>query len=168
MLVRDVAYLKKMRGKRAWLHMVALVALMVGTIPVSALAALCHPVRCQMPCCNGFKAPKRIEPNCGPLPCHSCNSGGRSAKASPRAKTPSPCECKIKSKSDDSQEQRMLPATVDFKVSKVVADLPSVGAVVSFPAPTAVTPGVFATDSGPPESLASFPWLGRAPPVQLA
>ncbi|MBS1723442.1 MAG: hypothetical protein JSS66_10870 [Armatimonadetes bacterium] len=158
-----------MQAKARWLHMVGLVALIFGALPVSALAMLCQPAPCTMPCCAAKQAKPQPEPQKASKA--ACNHGEHSAKADKDASKPKadgdPCKCTIKSKNTDSPE-RLLPSTLSFKTPELVAILTPVSTEVAGLLEVIVLPGVFASDSGPPKSFSSLPWLGRAPPVRTA
>lgn len=162
-MARQWFILRRMRTTRAWLHIVAIVALMVGALPVSALAELCQPTSCVKKCCTA----KALEP----VPAQSCHSGNAQSKGAnslgATSEKPGGCKCTITSKTSD-QPEKTLPATLSYKVPDVAAAVLTISPEFSVPVKALVQPGIFASDSGPPNSVSSLPWLGRAPPVRPA
>ncbi|MBS1723008.1 MAG: hypothetical protein JSS66_08660 [Armatimonadetes bacterium] len=158
-----------MRANWRWLHTVAIAGLILGVLPLSALAALCQPVRCSMPCCEHAdpiaKAQQTKDAAC---PDHRVASAAGTAKNHAARREPakaSPCNCSIKSKGDQETERNLPATTAGFKTPDVAAVFVPISTELGLPEQVMILPGVFASDSGPPEGLASLPWLGRAPPV---
>lgn len=180
-----------MRRHGPWLNLVALLALIVGSVPVSAFASLFAGTTCNMPCCAGKPAHVMDGPECvkgcedaadthtgvghheeaehgvrhesGDHHLHGRNIGGL-GHSEPASDS---CKCTIRS-GPSTPDQPVAVSTshqLPFSVDGLLPQAVSVKAPVSI---ACASPGIRGTDSGPPESRPNYAFLGRAPPVLLA
>jgi hypothetical protein len=168
-----------MRGRKAWLNMLALFAFVLAQVPASVFASLCLPVKCGMPCCQGKDSTSAT------LHEHSDESASSSMGHCDSKEMVHPCADEkppksITSKSSDgcgceitSGSNPELPTvTLSLGASPTFAQadlvLPVAPLVVKTVVLIDVQPGIVGTDSGPPISRSYRVWQGRAPPVFLA
>lgn len=168
-----------MRGKKAWLNMLALFAFVLAQVPASALASLCQPVKCEMPCCQGKQAAQpahheHSEESASSLMGH-CDSkemahpcADEKPAKSITSKSSDGCRCEIKSGSNPELPTVALASSPPPASSHVDAVLPSTSVVATTLVFTDVQPGIVGADSGPPTSRPHCVCQGRAPPVFLA
>lgn len=182
--------IKQMRRRGRVIHMVAMLALLMASLPLSAIASLFSPT-CSMPCCAGKPTHMVDDPNCAnecdELAGHhslqgDSHSTGHHAKAEPAdsdhiklAVGPSLAKvknegCKCTIRSGPSTPEQPLVATTSSAYHPVAADatLPEKAVLSGTNLLALQTPGIFGTDSGPPASRPNYASLGRAPPVLLA
>lgn len=171
-------------------HMVAMLALLMASLPVSAIASLFSPL-CHLPCCAGKPAHMMDDPDCAKecdeladhhssqgdshSPGHHANaehadSGHVKLEVGPslsKAKSDG-CKCTIRSGSS-TPEQPLLAATSSAYNPVVVdATLPEEANLSGIDLLGLRIPGILGSDSGPPASEPQYVSLGRAPPVLLA
>lgn len=168
-----------MRGKKAWLNLLALFAFVLAQVPASVFASLCPPVQCEMPCCQGKQAihPVRHEhseesasssmSHCESMEmAHPCRDE-KPAK-SITSNSSDGCGCVIKSGSNPELPTATLAVSPSPTSSHVDAILPPAPVVITTPILSDVQPGIIGADSGPPASRPYCVWQGRAPPVFFA
>jgi hypothetical protein len=168
-----------MRGRKAWLNMLALFAFVLAQVPASVVASLCAPVKCEMPCCQGKQGvqPAHLEhsqesasPSMGHCESkemeHPCRQD-KPAK-SITSKSSDGCGCVIKSGSNPELPTATLAVSSSPTSSHVDALVPPAPVVVATIILSDVQPGIVGADSGPPNSRPYCVWQGRAPPVFLA
>ena len=167
-----------MRGKKAWLNMLALFAFVLAQVPASAFASLCAPVKCEMPCCQGKDsqgihhehAEDQTKSSMGHCdskrmahPCHE-----EKPAHSITSKSADGCGCVIKSGSNPELPTVTLASGTSPTFAQADAVLPVTPGVVGVALFKDVQPGIAGADSGPPNSRPYCVWQGRAPPVFLA
>lgn len=170
--------------------MVAMLALLMASLPVSAIASLFSPT-CNLPCCAGKPVHMMDDPDCAKgcdelvghhSPQGDDHSPGHHAKADQAdsdhvglAVGPSlskqqdeGCKCTIRSGPPTPEQQ--LVATISSAFHPVAADaaLPETTGLFGTNGLDQRTPGILGTDSGPPATRPNYVSLGRAPPVLLA
>ena len=168
-----------MRGKKAWLNMLALFAFVLAQVPASALALLCQPVKCEMPCCQGKQAAQpahhvhseeSTDSSMGH--CDSKEMAHPCADETPAksitSKSSDGCGCEITSGSNPELPTVALASSPSPASSHVDVALPTSPVVVTALVFIDVQPGIVGADSGPPNSRPYCVWQGRAPPVFLA
>jgi hypothetical protein len=155
-----------MRRRAFWLQMLALFALAAANLPASAIASWAMGEACKMPCCEGKPAHEAPGKSCA----KAC--AGKAAAKKPTSEAAAgkrkECRCEIRSAPTQPTQTAIASASAPVKISSIDADL---GRELSAPAVLAAaesTPGIFGTDSGPPDSWPNYASLGRAPPVLLA
>lgn len=155
-----------MRTHQAWVHMVSMLALLLGFMPTSVIASLSI-TSCKMACCVGKPVHKMADPVC----LEGCEAAkGHSSKSASSVikKEDDGCKCSIGSAPSPPQPDIATLTNSGHQIQQVVADIPLERSL----APTFAEPeserGVIGTDSGPPASRPNYVSLGRAPPVLLA
>jgi len=145
----------------------------LAAVPVSALASLCQPVKCSMPCCQ-------VQQNGGSgLQSHGLVHGAVSqelgtccGKTTPShelaVKTETKCGCELRGSSEP------LPQDAVISISRSQAE-PELNAVLPYSAVIAlirfesdVQPSLVGFDSGQLLYRPHCLWIGRAPPVLIA
>lgn len=163
-----------MRRRGIVIHMVAMLALLMASLPVSAIASLFNP-NCNMPCCAGKPAHMMDDPDCAKecdelaghhSPQGDSHSPGQHAKAD--QVDSEGCKCTIRSA--PSTPEQSFVATTSSTYHPVAADaiLPEGADLSGTNRLYLRTPGILGTDSGPPASRPNYATFGRAPPVLLA
>jgi hypothetical protein len=165
-----------MRGKKAWLNMLALFAFVLVQIPASVFAFVSpppSPVKCSMPCCAGKVAPIPTSAECpqdgvGDHCSLMAMAHHETAARSIASKGHDGCGCVIKSGSVPE-----VPAvTLVSSSSPTFGDVEAVALPKSVVVPILgfeeVRPGIVGGDSGPPVAGPYCVWHGRAPPVFIA
>lgn len=170
--------------------MVAMLALLMASLPVSAIASL-FSLTCNLPCCAGKPAHLMDDPNCA-KECdeqaghHSLqgdsHTTGHHAKSEhadsdhirlavgPSLSKVKEEGCKCTIRSGPSTPEQPLVATTSSAYHPVATDgtLPEKADLSGVKLLEFQTPGILGTDSGPPASRPNYVSLGRAPPVLLA
>lgn len=158
--------------------MLALFAFVLAQVPASALASLCAPVKCEMPCCQGKESTEQkvhghsgvqIAPSTDH--CESDEMGheehAEKSSGSISSKTPDGCGCVIKSSSTPELPTVTLASSPNSAPTHLDAVLPPAPIILNVPVYQDVRPGIVGADSGPPISRSYCVWQGRAPPVFL-
>jgi len=155
-----------MRRTRSVIHMVAMLVLLAGFVPTSAIASLFN-TSCKMDCCVGKSTHEAADPVCV-KGCETEKGHKSEPTQSIQESQPDDCKCSISSAPNTPQPDIAATAASTFQVSKVIADLPveRKGTIAFSEAES--EPGIFGTDSGPPASRPNYASQGRAPPVHLA
>ncbi len=146
--------------------MVALLALLLGFIPTSAIASL-FAANCKMACCVGKPAHETADLVC----LKGCESAkGQSSKSFStfKEKEADGCKCSIGSAPSSPQPDIAAQASSGLQIQQVVADIPVEQSLAPTFAELESKPGIFGSDSGPPASRPNYVSLGRAPPVLFA
>jgi len=170
--------------------MVAMLALLMASLPVSAIASL-FSLTCNLPCCAGKPAHMMDDPDCAKgcdeLADHHASQGdghstGHHAKAehadsdqTKLAVGPSlskvkddGCKCTIRSGPPTPEQPLVATTSSAYHPVAVDATLPENADLSGTNRLDLRTPGILGTDSGPPASRPNYVSLGRAPPVLLA
>lgn len=166
-----------MRGKKAWLNMLALFAFVLAQLPTSALASLFIHSDCTMPCCSA-EAVKRVGQNDekkseGSNHCkseqnaHPCKTEGSDGPSIATAEKKH-CGCEISASSQSEPPIAALPGSQQQSIHQVDLALPCDCVALVLNISSSVEPGIRGSDSGPPVSHPYCVWLGRAPPMFLA
>lgn len=158
--------------------MLALFAVIVAQMPVSALAMVSGPADCQMPCCEGKQHAKAVQEVTTNAPSQSASKEAECAKRC-RAKQStettfteikdSDCSCELKSGMPTPEPPVFaLTTSSGGSPAKFVIDL-VLPVTFDLPVQSNISePGIFGCDSGPPSSRPHCACFGRAPPVLLA
>lgn len=178
-----------MRRKSAWINLVAILALLIGAGPGSAIASLFDRT-CQMACCVGKPAHRQNDATCAKgcdenaehhaastqdqpeVTGHSDAVGHHhgddpSAIAGQSTGSGEGCKCTIRS-APSSPDQAIAASAPTLQTSvDIDGVLPAVDSLEPVVWMTAA-PGIVGTDSGPPTTRPQYASLGRAPPVLLA
>lgn len=164
-----------MRGKAAWLNMLALFAFVVAQLPTNAIASLFQHQGCDMPCCSGVELSnsKPFEPKVSsrcatPAANHSCDETADREESSLSAPADKSCGCEISAPSTPEPPVVALASSPSPSPVQLDAVLPPNRPVLVAIITAEFCPGIFGADSGPPSSRPHCVWLGRAPPVFLA
>lgn len=154
-----------MRTHKTWINMVAMLALLMGFVPTSAVASL-FASSCKMTCCVGKPTHKMTDPVC--LKGCEAEKGHKSKPAtSVQERQSDDCKCSIGSAPSTPRPDAAAPASSGLRIQKAIADIPAEKKVSVTSLEPATQPEVFGTDSGPPTSMPNSVSLGRAPPVLL-
>ncbi len=146
--------------------MVAMLALLMGFVPTSAVASL-FASSCKMTCCVGKPTHKMTDPVC--LKGCEAEKGHKSKPAaSVQERQSEDCKCSISSAPTTPRPDVAAPASSGLQIHQVIADIPAEKQVIVVASEPESEPGIFGTDSGPPTSRPNYVSLGRAPPVLLA
>ena len=155
--------------RATWLYIVALFALLVGSLPTSALASIFSTDKCDMACCVGKPAHEATAKS------EDCSKACGKDKGAPSAPTSSlnakqddACKCSVRSAPSMPEPTAVAVTAPGFTYHSVVADLPPAPLTVSAPIDRLTKAGFYGADSGPPVSRPNYVSLGRAPPVLLA
>lgn len=155
-----------MRTHKTWINMVAMLALLMGFVPTSAVASL-FASSCKMTCCVGKPTHKMADPVC--LKGCEADKGHKSKPAtSVQERQSDDCKCSISSAPTKPRPDVAAPAASGLQIHQVIADIPAEKQVIVVASEPESEPGIFGTDSGPPISGPNYVSLGRAPPVHLA
>lgn len=155
--------------RATWLYIVALFALVAGSLPASAIASLFSGSKCDMACCVGKPAHEASAKEAVCSKACGTDMGAPSApKSSLTAKQDDACKCAIRSAPSVPTQTAVAAPAPGFTIHNVVADLAPVPLVVVVPIDRATEAGIYGADSGPPVSRPNYVSLGRAPPVLLA
>lgn len=170
------------------INLVAILALLIGAIPGSAIASLFNR-SCKMPCCAGKPAHMQDDATCAKGCDEIAEHHAEGAQVHPEATQHSHAlgdhhddDTAISASSSDSGEGckctiRSAPPSPDQTIAaSVPTSQTSVDIVGVLPTAdshepvvwTTTAPGIFGTDSGPPTARPQYASLGRAPPVLLA
>jgi hypothetical protein len=155
-----------MRRTGSVINVVAMLALLAGSIPTSAIASL-FVGSCQMECCVEKPAHQMADPVCM-QGCDSAKSAHSIPASELRSKEAAGCKCSFGSAPTTPQPDIAATVSTSSPLQHVVADLPPEICVEPTIAKPKSKPGVFGTDSGPPTSRPNCASFGRAPPVLLA
>ena len=165
-----------MRGKKAWLNMLALFAFVLVQIPASVFASASptpSPAKCLMPCCAGKVAPMPSSAECAQegvsAHCRSMSMARHQEPArSISSKDHDGCGCVIQSGSVPEVPVMTLVSSSSPSFGDVEAVVLPNSVVVPILGFEEVQPGIVGGDSGPPVAGPYCVWHGRAPPVFLA
>jgi hypothetical protein len=163
-----------MRRQKAWINMVAMLALLIGAIPGSVFASLFSATNCEMPCCVGKPVHQPNDEMCAkgcddsPSGHHSKSESRHTEHASVVKRSDSGCECSLSSAPPPSQPVVAVTVPNGFGSHTVDAVLTTGFVVRPVICELRSNPGIFGSDSGPPVSRPKYASLGRAPPVLLA
>lgn len=155
--------------RATWLYIVALFALVVGSLPASAIASLFSTSKCDMACCvdkQPHEAWAKAE-----VCAESCvnDMGGHSVpKSSLNANKDDACKCSIGSAPSVPTQTPVAAPAPGLTVHTVIADLAPEPLIIVVPIDRPTEAGIYGADSGPPISRPNYVSLGRAPPVLLA
>ena len=155
-----------MRRQSIVIHMVAMLALLAGFVPTSAIASLFAP-SCKMTCCVGKPTHKTAEPVCL-KGCEAEKAHKSKSAASFQERQSDDCKCSISSAPTTPRPDVAAAAAPGLQIHQVIADIPAEKQVIVVASEPESEPGIFGTDSGPPTSRPNYVSLGRAPPVLLA
>lgn len=155
-----------MRRYKTWVHMVAMLALLIGLIPSSAIASL-FATDCKMVCCAGKPVHEMAVPACL-KGCETLKENPSKSSSMVSEKGSEDCKCSIGSLPSTPQPDVVAPATSGPQIHQVIADIPTEKEFVVIAFEPDLAPGIFGMDSGPPASRPHYVSLGRAPPVLLA
>ncbi|MCC6350903.1 MAG: hypothetical protein KJZ62_10835 [Fimbriimonadaceae bacterium] len=155
-----------MRRTRNVIHMVAMLVLLAGFVPTSAIASL-FITSCKMDCCVGERTHEAADPVCV-KGCETENGHNSKPAQSIHESQSDDCKCSISSAPSTPQPDTAATAAFSFQVSKDIADLPVEQKGIIALSVQESEAGIFGTDSDPPSSRPNYACLGRAPPVHLA
>ncbi|MBL8059422.1 MAG: hypothetical protein JNK63_01760 [Chthonomonas sp.] len=151
-----------MRKLSIVIMVVAMLALVLGAVPTSAIASQDMP-KCDMACCQVEVQPEPESDSC------ESTCAEKSKPKAPRIgeKSQDDCNCTM-SNSPREDSPVVLNKIIDTSVKPVAhATLPLGPITLASSAPQAEAI-VFGSDSSPPSSPDHSPSLGRAPPVRFA
>lgn len=169
------------------IQMIAALALLLGSLPVSAMASLFSRT-CSMPCCAGKPAHMMDDPDCAKecdeavdhhlghaapeydehaLP-EQHHLGTLHSHASLSKQHSAGCKCTISSGPSTPNQPAAATSPSSSFSSEINVVLPEQTRLIGALRLEGRTPGIVGADAGPPVEGPKYATLGRAPPVHLA